>query len=256
MNKQTEITLYNKAIQTIFFFLTLFTAVLFTKSVVASDGGISLSDTRVIFDNTSKSQKITVNNQSDRVYLINSKLLRTPEGEPVNTDSAPFIVTPPLFRLESDSNNTVLVVPNDLSSLPSDRESVFYLSFLAIPAVSKLPDNNAGDELLQPRLSIGIRSVIKLFYRPSALVMTASDAPEKLHFSMKNGMLHVDNPTPYYLTLARLQTDSSVTDVREQGAMIAPYSSRDYRISGNVRKVSWAVINDHGTVSSTYHSVL
>lgn len=224
--------------------------------VQAAGGGISTGQTRVIFGGDQKREKVTLTNQSDRVYLINSKVLQSPDGGAEPPETVPFMVTPPLFRLESDSRGTVMVVRNDTSALPADRESVFYLSFLAIPAVSRPDKEGSTGEQLQPRVSVGIRSVIKLFYRPAGLAVSAQDAPEKLTFTREGNVLHAENPTPYYQTLAQLRVNGQVVDVREQGAMIAPYAGADYRITGQGGEVSWSVINDYGGVSPLYRAAL
>lgn len=235
--------------------LAVFASIFFTASVSASQGGISLSQTRVIFDAGRKSEKVSVSNQTGRVYLINSRVTSTPEVKTAEPHSLPFIITPPIFRLESGSRNSVLVVPNDTSALPHDRESLFYLSFLAIPAVSK-PADNSTDDLMQPRVSVGIRSVIKLFYRPSGLAFSAAAAQKKLHFTLKNGLLYAENPTPYYLTIARLELDGKPVNVREKDPMIPPYSTHHYPIKGSIGEVSWSVIDDYGGISPLYSAVL
>lgn len=255
MNNNTMMSRYPLTGRVFFVCLTALAGFLSAPSVSAADGGISLGQTRVIFEGERKSEKVTVNNQSDRVYLINSRVLRTPDFTAGPADTVPFMVTPPLFRLESHSRNAVLVMHNDASALPADRESVFYLSFLAIPAVSK-PADNSADDMMQPRVSVGIRSVIKLFYRPQGLGMSAEAAAEKLHFTVNNGVLHAENPTPYHLTLAHLQADGRAVDVRAQDPMIPPYEGRDYRITGGTGEVSWSVIDDYGGVSMTYRQTV
>ncbi|MEM8325523.1 molecular chaperone [Morganella morganii] len=251
MNQQTDTAKHSFRSGLILWCITAMMAGGGTSGAVASDGGISLSQTRVIFEGDRRSEKVMVTNQSGLVYLISSRVLSTPEQKSGGQESLPFMMTPPLFRLESDARNAVLVVRNDTSVLPSDRESVFYLSFLAIPAVSKPAGSSAGD-VMQPRVSVGIRSVIKLFYRPPGLGTSAAEAAGKLNFTMKDGVLYAENPTPYYLTLASLQADGRGVDVRQQDPMLPPYGSRDYRIRGSAGTVSWSVIDDYGGVSKTY----
>lgn len=255
MNQQTGTTQHCFCTRLVLWCLTSLITAVFTAGAAASDGGISLGQTRVIFEGDRKSEKVIVTNQSERVYLINSRVLSTPEQKADGQESLPFMMTPPLFRLDSGGRNAVLVMRNDTSVLPSDRESVFYLSFLAIPAVSKPADSNA-DEVLQPRVSVGIRSVIKLFYRPSGLGMSAAEAAEKLSFTVKDGVLHAENPTPYYLTLAGLRVDGRRVDVREQDPMLPPYESRVYPIRSGAGEVSWSVIDDYGGVSRTYRQAV
>lgn len=224
-----------------------------------AEGGLSLSQTRVIFDAKAKSAKVTLNNQSDRVYLVNSRVLLTPEATaPTTATTLPFMVTPPLFRLEKESRNTVLIAKNDTSVLPTDRESVFYLSFLAIPAVKKNDDAASRDEdaagMTTPQVSLGIRTVIKLFYRPSGLALPPAAAPSKLTFAPQGSQLRVTNPTPYYVTLARLTVNGQAIPVRETGAMIAPFASRDYATPNisQANTVTWSAITDFGGVSDDY----
>ncbi|MFY3789985.1 putative fimbrial chaperone LpfB [Providencia manganoxydans] len=225
--------------------------------VSQADGGLSLSQTRVVFEGKAKSAKVALNNQSDRVYLINSRVLPTPDAVSQTGEIMPFMVTPPLFRLEKESRNTVLIAKNDTSKLPTDRESVFYLSFLAIPAVSNSTREVAADtdkSATTTQVSLGIRTVIKLFYRPSGLVMPAAAAPEKLTFSLQGTQLTVKNPTPYYVTLAQLTLDDNTVNVREQGPMLAPFSENTYTVKGGrANRIDWSVITDFGGVSELFH---
>lgn len=230
----------------------------FASTLSYAEGGLSLSQTRVIFNAGDNSAKVTINNNSDRVYLVNSRVLPSPDASRQSTEAMPFMVTPPLFRLEKESRNTVLIGKNNTSALPVDRESVFYLSFLAIPSVKKNAvvetdtDDQAG--MTSTQVSLGIRTVIKLFYRPSGLAMPAVTAPGKLTFEMKGKALVVNNPTPYYVTLAQLRLNGQNVGVRDQGAMVAPYASQTYQVKGTgpANKVQWSVINEFGGVSEQY----
>jgi len=221
-----------------------------------AEGGLSLSQTRVVFEGKAKSAKVTISNQSDRVYLINSRVLPTPDATGQAGEVMPFMVTPPLFRLEKESRNTVLIAKNDTSKLPTDRESVFYLSFLAIPAGSNpvreaTTDTDEGTTTTQ--VSLGIRTVIKLFYRPNGLAMPAAAAPGKLTFTQHGTQLVVKNPTPYYVTLAQLTLDGRGINVREQGAMIAPFAEETYAVKGPIAsRIEWSVITEFGGISELF----
>ncbi|WP_336193011.1 molecular chaperone [Providencia stuartii] len=232
-------------------------ALLVSSAFSSAEGGLSLSQTRVIFDAKAKNTKVTLNNQSDRVYLVSSRVLLTPEAT-TPTVALPFMITPPLFRLEKESRNTVLIAKNDTSALPTDRESVFYLSFLAIPSVKKNDDTASLDEkatgMTTPQVSLGIRTTIKLFYRPSGLSFPSAAAASQLTFAHHGTQLSVNNPTPYYVTLARLTVNGQVIPVRETGAMIAPFASHDYATPGitQANTVTWSVITDFGGMSDVY----
>ena len=216
-----------------------------------AEGGISLSHTRVIFDSKAQNAKVTLINNSHQVYLINSKVQQSADEHISDAKKMPFMVVPPLFRLEKESRNVLLITRNDTSALPSDRESVFYLNVLAIPSVPKNGPKADNSEWSQPQVSFGIRNIIKLFYRPAGLNLSNYAAAEKLTFIQQGAMLQVSNPTPYYQTLGLLSVDGKPVDVREYGAMIAPFSEMRYPVSGSLKRVRWAVIDDYGSLTET-----
>lgn len=234
--------------------------VLLGSTALAADGGLQLNQTRVIFDANGKNAKATIKNQSDRVYLVKAGVLATPDSTATKKNEVvppvPFMVTPPLFRLEPNSQSSVLVVRDGTAELPTDRESVFYLSLLAIPATAKLTEeNNAG---VSAQVSVGVQTIIKLFYRPAGLSMPIQTAAEKLTFRQVGQDLQVSNPTPYFVTLARLTLNGKVMDVRNTatGAMIAPFSAQNYPTTVPVQQVSWTAINDYGGESAEYHAAV
>jgi len=217
-----------------------------------AEGGLSISQTRVVFGAKEKNTKVTLINNSDRVYLINSRVLASPDTSNIATEVMPFMVTPPVFRLEENSRNTVLIARGTTSALPKDRESVFYLSFLAIPSVKKNVSVESAEGSSITQVSFGIRTLIKLFYRPDGLTFPVSASPEKLTFTQQGTAFQVTNPTPYYQTLARLMINQQPVNVREQGAMIAPFSHQSYQVSGVAHDIQWSVINDFGGLSETF----
>lgn len=236
--------------------IIIFSSFFLLNNSFAVERGISLSQTRVIFDGSLKSTKITINNQSERVYLIKSSVQVTPEKEAYTSDSdnVPFMITPPLFRLEENSRNTILVIANDVSNLATDRESVFYLSFLAIPSVNKIEHDK--DNVLQSQVSIGIRTVIKLFYRPKGLNYPINSAPGDIIFQQVNSQLRIENPTPYYINLAQLNINDNSFNLRDKSSMLAPLSTQYYPLKEKVRQVSWSTITDYGGLSQLYHAYL
>ncbi|WP_420915556.1 molecular chaperone [Moellerella wisconsensis] len=221
----------------------------FSTLSFAAEGGLRLAQTRVVFDAANPNAKIAIKNSSSQVYLIKADVINTPEGN-AQQPAPPFIVTPPMFRLEKESQNTLLIVRNGTSELPTDRESVFYLSLLAIPATTKA--NASEGEMTSAQVSVGIRNVIKLFYRPKGLPMNIETASSKLTFHYQNQQITVNNPTPYYITLAQLSVDQHPVDVRELGSMIAPFSTNTYPMKAHGTHAQWRVITDYGDMSTAY----
>lgn len=221
----------------------------FSTLSFAAEGGLRLAQTRVVFDAANPNAKLAIKNSSPQVYLIKADVINRPEGN-VQQPAPPFIATPPMFRLEKESQNTLLIVRNGTSELPTDRESVFYLSLLAIPATTKA--NAPEGEVTSAQVSVGIRNVIKLFYRPKGLPMSVETASSQLTFRQQGQQLEVNNPTPYYITLAQLSVDQHSVDVRELSPMIAPFSTHTYPVKGGAAQAEWRVITDYGGMSTAY----
>lgn len=222
-----------------------FSSTCFAHGSVASNG-IRLPQTRVILTSDQTSATATIQNRGDQVYLVKAGIITTPEDSATQT---PFTIIPPLFRLEPHNQQTIKIVRHGSKSLPSDRESLFYLSFLAIPTL-------AEDDHNQMRLSVGIQTVIKMFYRPMALPLSRDNAVGKLRFSQQDSVLQVSNPTPYYLTLGSLKADDHSVDIQAQGQMISPFSRRNLVHAKPAKRVTWTVINDYGGLSAEQHSQL
>jgi P pilus assembly chaperone PapD len=118
-----------------------------------AQAGVTLSGTRIIFDASKRDASITAGNGTDKPYAVQA-WVNTEEDD--HAISAPFIATPPLFRLDAMKEQMVRIVPT-AHNLPTDRESVFYFNAQEIPAAS----NDDGNTL-----KIALRTRIKLFYRP------------------------------------------------------------------------------------------
>lgn len=203
----------------------------------AEKGGISLGQTRVIFAADDKMHNLTVKNTTGRAYLLQSRVQLTPE----DISPAPFIVTPPLFSIKPDSRQLLRIVSQG-ARLPADRESLFYLSVLAIPAESTQAAANA-------RMSVGIRFVLKLFYRPAGL-KTPPAAGCPLRFQRTPQGVQVENPTPYFQTLGQLRFNHIPIDLDAQPSMLAPMSTQTYPLKAAANQAEWQTITDYGGLAS------
>lgn len=230
-------------------FLMLVVGGLLLSTVVQAERrGLSLNQTRVVFNAGAPSVSVTLRNHSDGPWLTRAQVLVDPNG----TQAAPFMVTPPLFRLEPGSQSTVRILRQGTEGLPTDRESVFYLSLLTIPSSRKAETETPTG--VSAQVTVGVDTVIKLFYRPTGLALTPQAAAEKLIVRRQGNGVDVTNPTPYYQTLATLILDGEPVTLREVGSMIAPFSARFYATSAQPRQASWTVINDYGGASPTYQT--
>lgn len=200
-----------------------------------AQAGVVVGGTRIIYDGAKKEASIPVKNPDKTApFLIQSWI----EGYPNDSaEKAPFIITPPLFRLDAGKENIVRIVRTG-GNLPEDRESVFWVNIKSIPA-SEASDQN--------RLLISVKTKIKLFYRPAALKDGAADAYKQLTFKTQGSALSVNNPTPYFVSFDSIKVGGTAL---QSPGMIAPKATMTLPLNnarGNT--VSWKVINDFGGVS-------
>lgn len=205
---------------------------------VMAEGGVGFSRNRLVYPASQKSITITVSNHGDSPYLVQAGV----SADPAKKVSAPFVVTPPLFRLEGNSQNDIRIVAAG-SSLPRDRESVFYFFGTTIPG-GDAPDHDKGSS--GAMLSIAMRSVMKLFWRPEGLKPSAQEAPGKMQFIRDAKGVLVKNPTPYYQSFAYLEFDGKVQEPDRKMSMIAPFGEQLFISSVPVSKVTWQVMDDYG----------
>lgn len=210
----------------------------------SNSGGISLEQTRVIFSAADKAQTVTTKNTGSRNYLLQVQVQNGLE----DVSPAPFIVTPPLSLLKGDSRQLLRILPQG-AELPTDRESVFYLSVAAIPAQDQ-PMSETG------RLSVGVRFLVKLFYRPEGLALAANMAPCKLVFSRVANGVRVSNPTPYFQTLGELTLNGRNAALDSKQTMVAPQDSRIIAATAGGNNVTWKTITDYGGLSQSCQQTL
>lgn len=215
----------------------------------ASEGGISITRTRVIFQASDNAQTLTLQNHGTLPYLVQPAVVATPSGR----EPAPFLTTPPLFRLEGNSQNAVRILRKGDATLPEDRESVFYFTAVAVPSMTQPKESD--DASLAARVSVGIQNTIKLFYRPAGLAMSQEEAAGRLTFHLQGGKVQVNNPTPYYLTFSRLAFDRAEVNV-SGGLMIAPFSQASIAVAGSVQRAQWTLINDFGGISPQFNAAV
>ncbi|PNK63380.1 MULTISPECIES: molecular chaperone [Pantoea] len=215
----------------------LLAASFFTHTVQAS---ITVGGTRLIYNGAEKEAFISVTNSKSSVpYLIQSWV----ELDEKSSEKVPFIVTPPLFRLDGGHENTLRVIYTGEKPLPNNRESVFWLNVKSIPAMEKSEQN---------RLLIAVKTRIKLFYRPAELKTdNANEAWRNLSFKQKGSQTVITNGSPYFISLYALTLGGKRI---KQPPMIAPFAS--VTVAGSGREVAWKAINDFGGVTEEARQAL
>lgn len=198
-------------------------------------GGVTIGGTRLVYDASRREATLQVRNSADGIpNLIQSWVDGFDDGK----EKAPFIITPPLFRLDPGRENTLRIVYTG-DGLPQDRESIFWLNVKAIPATAKTDIN---------RLLITVKTRIKLFYRPAVLRGKEADtAWKKLIFTRNGKQIVIKNPTPYHISLFSLKVGS---DSIGEPPMLPPFGHVCIQHdTGN--EVVWQAITDYGAITTT-----
>lgn len=201
-----------------------------------SEAGVALGATRVIYPSDQKqvTLAITSSNNSDN-FLVQSWI----DSSDDKKDSR-FVITPPLFLMQGKKENTLRIIDATGGSLPKDKESLFWINVKAIPSIDK--QKAAKENTLQ----LAIVSRIKLFYRPVGLSMSPDKAPQQLKFNIRNGVLTVSNPSPYYITLTSLNAGTRILP----NTMVPPMDKVEVKLPSDAGDdISYQTINDYGALT-------
>jgi P pilus assembly chaperone PapD len=216
---------------------------------------VKLNATRVIYDPASNGSTITISNPQDYPILVQSKVVAEDKSKP-----APFVVTPPLFRLDAQQQSRLRIVRTG-GEVIQDRETLQWLCVSGIPpknddawAKDKDGKSQAPATTTTLNVQVSVSNCIKLFMRPSSIKGQSSDVASSLVWASKAGQLNVNNPTPFYMNLNMV----SVGDVKlTKVEYVPPFSSINLPLpKGASGEVQWKVVNDYGGESSLYKASL
>ncbi|EGI0914386.1 fimbria/pilus periplasmic chaperone [Salmonella enterica] len=202
-------------------------------SSLAHAAGINIGATRVIFHGDAKDASISISNSDNVPYLIQSWAQSISETGAIG--DAPYMVTPPLFRLNGGQKNVLRIIRTG-GNLPEDRESLYWLDIKSIP--SSNPDNKHNT------LMLAVKAEFKLIYRPKALTQKPEEVADRLTWSRQGRTLTVKNPTPYYMNFATLSVGSQKVKAPRY---VAPFGNAQYTLPAAASgPIAWSIINDFG----------
>ncbi|EDT1338817.1 TPA: molecular chaperone [Salmonella enterica subsp. enterica serovar Wangata] len=205
---------------------------------------VELGASRLIYPLNERSVTIRVDNKQDYPVLARSKVLMASDKK---DGVAPFITTPPLFRLDSHQSSMVTVTRTG-GNYPADRESLNWLCVTAIPPEKGAEwAKSAGEKGIVNNIQVVLENCIKLLVRPGDLSSNPADIAEKVKWKVEGKNLHAHNPTPYYMNIYGIQFNGE--KLKLKNGYIAPYSDVDMPFTSTLKtsgKVKWIVIGDYG----------
>jgi P pilus assembly chaperone PapD len=219
---------------------TLLTVLLLLFGVSSVYAGVNIGGTRVIYDGGKKEAALSVANPDNVPYLIQSWL----DNPDKSTGKVPFIITPPLYRLDRGQENVMRIVR--AGNLPDNKESMYWLNIKSIPAAEKRANS----------LQIAVKTRIKLIFRPKGSKgKGAEDFANKLTWKISAGQIYVSNPSNYYMNFNQITVAGK--NVPEP-TYVAPGSSATFALPAGVSAgpVTFKLINDFGGVGVVHRAAI
>lgn len=210
----------------------------FLVMINAAHAGIVVGGTRVIYDASKKESSLNLTNPDSNPYLIQSWL----ENSDGTTNQVPFVITPPLFRLDGNQQNVLRIVQT--GNLSKDQESMFWLNVKSIPSTSKTISQNT--------LQIAVSTRIKLIYRPTTLKGNSAEREAgNLVWKRDGNNIKVTNPSNYYMNFGYVKLNGTELN---KVTYAAPHASLEIPLPAGTStgSLSFALINDYGSVGTSH----
>lgn len=200
--------------------------------------GVIINGTRLIYQGGKKESSIGISNPDATDYLVQSWA----DSGGKNLAKAPFLITPPLFRLDAKEDNVLRVVRTG-GNLPEDRESLFWLNIKAIPSSKRVEGVNT--------LQIAINTRIKLLYRPASVKGKPEDVADKLEWHREGNDLVVNNPTPFYMNFQSVTLNGHKID---KAGWAVPETQTHIALPAHTggSNLTWSIITDYGSISKSW----
>lgn len=232
---------------------------------LTASAAIQLGATRIIYNEASNSESVSASNRSEdrpsllQIWLDDGDIKSTPEQA-----VTPFHISPPLANVGPGAKQVIRLSLVDRDSLPKDRESIFWLNVLDIPA--SLQDSDPAN-----LLRVAVRTRIKVFYRPKSL--TRSDinfSPNDLSWEFRGNSkdtVNIRNSTPYHITFSGVRVAVGKKEYQQgPGSLMVPprdaltiplnqWTSTDSATPIQEAKVRGNLINDLGGEESFSSSI-
>lgn len=188
-----------------------------------AQAGVTIDGTRVIYPAGEREVTIKLNNEGNTPSLMQIWVDRGDiKSQPQNAD-APFLVTPPIFRLDPAKSQSVRLAFTG-EKLPQDRESLFWFNAMEVPPLPK------ANEL--SFMQVAVRSRLKLFYRPAGLPGDLPSAVKQVNWTVVavagGYALRGQNPSPYHVSFSALNLQTGDKRYDAGQGMIAPFASHDF----------------------------
>ena len=223
------------------------TVLSFAGIVSSAHAATQVIGTRVIYPAAEQEVTVRVINSGNGPRLVQAWVDSGSESETAETSKAPFLINPPLSRIDAGKGQAFRVMFTG-ANLPQDRESVFWLNLVEIPPK---PDTKT-DNYMQ----FAVRTRIKLFYRPQTLAGDPTTSTTLITWQMtrKDGKpaLICTNGTAYNVSMGDVRLKGAQDRNSVAGGGMCPARGREtFPVEGpDSGVVVYTAIDDYGAMVS------
>ncbi|MHC8346674.1 fimbrial biogenesis chaperone [Pseudomonas sp. RT6P73] len=210
---------------------------------------VVLVGTRIIYPASVSEKSLQFNSQDAYPNLVQIWVDKgNPQSKPETAD-APFVATPQIFRMNPNAGQLVRLVYTG-SNLPADRESVFYLNFMQMPALK-------ASQMTSNLLLMAVTSRVKVFYRPAGLKGNADGIANALKFKLQgsgaSARIQVENNSGFHAVIRDASlVGGGQTIPLVSSVMLSPKSTDSWPIPSptqpipSSRRLHLTLVNDLG----------
>lgn len=205
---------------------------------------IIVTGTRVIYPANTREVTVKLKNNGDSPVLLQSWIDNgDPTVDPADIN-IPFVLTPPVTRVNSQKGQVLRIRNTNENSLPTDKESIFWLNVLEIP--TSVDDG-------KNKIKIATRTRMKLLYRPDSLKNNTFGSDLEwsvVHDGIRDTLIY-KNKSAYFVSLNEININSNKIELPLDKALIAPEGSQHISLENRVvndSRVKYTTINDDGAI--------
>jgi len=225
----------------------MFSVLLAAGGLSAAHAGIQIVGTRVVYPAGEREVTVRVINSGTSPRLLQVWTDSGNEKETAETSKAPFMVTPPISRVEVGQGQALRLMLTNPDAVPQDRESIYWLNVVEIPPK---PEDATDKNYLQ----FAVRTRIKIFYRPNTLSGDPVTSISQVTWRMTNEgghkVLECTNGTAYNVSFAdvRLKGAPDTPNQVDSGGTCPAMGRGTFQLAGgsDAGRLTYKAINDYG----------
>lgn len=227
-------------------------SIIMLASVSSASAGMTVNATRVVYPAEKREVSLSMVNDGRQPRLVQAWMDSGDASERAETSKAPFLVTPPMSRVDPGKGQTLRIMFTGANAPAQDRETVFWLNILEVP-----PKPKAGESGADSYMQLAVRSRLKLFYRPAGLPGTPAAAADQISWRLvpqgKGYIVECNNATPYNVSFSDVSFKGATQQASiSKGGMCPAKGTFQFPVAGNPPaddKLVVTTINDYGGFS-------